>query len=107
MPKITLTKNSAMVLKRCKPFYDWLLKADKLAKSSDTIAYKGDHSTYIMQDFDTPQIFREFLQHNYLEFFKNELTEWHEADYWPEELTWKLFCDFFEVEYHSQVYNVV
>ena len=96
-----------MALKRCKPFYDWLKQADEKARSSETHTFEGDHSTYLLPGFDTPKDFREYLQKNYLEFFKNELAEWHEPEFWPEEITWELFCNFFEVEYHSQVYDVV
>jgi hypothetical protein len=40
--------------------------------------------------------------------FEAELEGWYtDPSMWPQELTWKLFCEWFDVEYHTVLIDTV
>ena len=104
--KIQPKEFTALVLKRKQPFIDWLREADSKAGCENDYDFAGDYGTYLVKDVSTASEVENFLRNQFKELIENELAEWHEPDFWPEELTYDMFCGWFEVEVHRQVYGV-
>src|SRR5437763_525168 len=61
---------------------------------------------YLINSMDEDSEFDEWLKTNYEFLFENELYERFEDDSaWPDELTWELFNQWFEVQFCSVVYD--
>ncbi len=104
--KIQPKEFTALVLKRKQSFVDWLKEADSKAASENDYDFSGDYGTYLVKDVSTAPEIENFLRNHFKELFENELVEWHEPAFWPDELTYDLFCGWFEVEVHRQVYGL-
>jgi hypothetical protein len=104
--KIKSKKFTALILRRKQPFNDWLKNANSKAGSDSDYEFPGDYGTYLVKGVSTATEVENFLRNHYKELFENELAEWHEPAFWPEELSYELFCRWFEVEVHRQVYRV-
>lgn len=45
---------------------------------------------------------------NYERLFESELEGWYtDTSLWPENRTWEMFCDRFEIEWHSVIIDTV
>ncbi|MFN2395002.1 MAG: hypothetical protein ABR597_04880 [Bacteroidales bacterium] len=104
--KIQPKDHTALVLRRKQPFLDWLKDADSKAGSENDYDFAGDYGTYLVEDVSTATEVETFLRNRYKELFENELAEWHDTAFWPEEISYELFCKWFDVEVHRQVYGV-
>ena len=104
--KIQPKEFTSLVLRRKQPFIDWLKEVDSKAGSENDYDFPGDYGTYLVTNVSTTAEVENFLRNHFKELFKNELAEWHESAFWPEELSYELFCRWFEVEVHRQVYGV-
>ncbi len=101
---ITPTQQTALILVRKEAFYQWLTEANRKAIVHDDNFFEGDYGTYLVENISTQDDIYSFLQTHYKTLFENELREWHEPEFWPEELTRELFLAFFDVQVHRQVY---
>jgi len=104
--KIQSKDFTALVLKRKQAFLDWLKEADRRAMSENDHDFAGDYGTYLVKIVSTTSEIENFLRNQFKELFENELREWHEPEFWPEDISYELFCQWFEVEVHRQVYEV-
>lgn len=99
------TEYTALVLVRKESFYEWLKMAGHKSGEEADSNFEGDYSTYLVKDVITPEDVHSFLQSGYREMFENELSQWHEREFWPSKLSTELFLEFFEVQVHRQVYH--
>jgi hypothetical protein len=104
--KIQPKEFTALVLKRKQPFADWLRETDSKAASENDYVFPGDYGTYLVKGVSTDTEVENFLRNHFKELFENELAEWHEPAFWPQQLTYDMFCGWFDVEVHRQVYGV-
>ena len=46
------------------------------------------------------------MRANYDRLFESDLAAWYrDPSLWPEDRTWEMFCDWFEVEWHSMIFD--
>lgn len=104
---ISATDFTAIVLIRKMAFYQWLERANTEAKEIDADnRFDSDYGTYLVVGLFTDEDISDFLDLHYHKLFQNELREWHEPNFWPDELSRELFADFFEVKVNREVYRV-
>lgn len=97
---------SLMVVRPKQPFLDWVQSVD----------YDKDLTLELVRDEPTayliPQLWDDaeqaaILEWCYEEVFEAELESWYtDPDLWPQERDLKMFLDWFDVEFHSLVFDL-
>jgi hypothetical protein len=105
MPDIN---RSLVVVKPKQPFLEWLnsLEEDDVDLTLEELQY--DSSTYLVPEFETDDEQMEILEWCYSYIFENELMAWYTYEpEWPDNRDLKKFLEWFEVEFHSNVTDLV
>ena len=99
---------SLVIVRPKQPFLDWLNGLPDAENPIIASEIKRDPSAFLAPDFETAQEARVFIKANYEAMFEIELHSWH-TDYeaWPHDLDYETFCEWFEVEMVSAVYDFV
>jgi hypothetical protein len=103
---------AAVILKYRKPAVRWINEADPYHDNPGITrsAANQERTVYLIrdEDSDSPVILERWLTLNYRQLFEAELESWYtDPTLWPQELTWRLFQEWFDVECHSVVVDTV
>jgi hypothetical protein len=84
-----MLNRAALIVRPAKPFLDW---AASLDDSGLVPSVDGEHTVYLVPDFETESEQRRILQAVFAEIFERELHGWHtdETD-WPKRRTLAMF----------------
>lgn len=112
--QIRYTLNRASVsLKPKRPLIDWLQKIDRsLGKEPmgalDPLDENGDIFLVPGEDvIDSREDAVKWVEKEWSDFFEFELGKWIIDDQlWPKNRTLKLFREWFDIEYHSMVWDL-
>jgi hypothetical protein len=96
-----VVERSVVVLKPKQPFLDWI--NNSLANSTDTLldlqSIRIDCNSYLMPEVNEIEDGVAFVDEFFESLFQMELASWSEEESsWPEELTLKMFWEWFDVE---------
>jgi len=95
---------NAIIVRPKKPFYDWLssvFPADKPTSSTD------ENNIYLIREMDNNEAILKWLRKNYEKIFLNELNDWYtDEEGWPENRTYKMFAEWFDIEICSMVLDL-
>lgn len=94
---------SAITIVHKKPYVEWNnLLLPEMPISENTI---GESSTYLIENFfDNAEA---VIKKHYKEIFENELFQvWTDENDWPENISLKLFYEWFTVEVSGWVYDL-
>ena len=96
-----VVERSVVVLKPKQPFLDWI--NNSLAYSTDTLldlqSIRIDCNSYLMPEVNEIEDGVAFVDEFFESLFQMELASWSEEESsWPEELTLKMFWEWFDVE---------
>jgi hypothetical protein len=98
-----VNRSSVVVLPK-PAFSDWARKTfpeDELSSNSEL-----EKNMYLINCMDENSEFDEWLKNNYEYLFENELYErFDDNSLWPDELTYELFNQWFDVQFYSVVYD--
>lgn len=98
---------SIAIIKPKQPFIDW---ANQLPDADGAITldnFKDDNTAILIKPYDTDKMAKMRIDDIWEELFENELYGWcTNEDCWPKERGKKLFWKWFDVEFHSVVYDV-
>lgn len=100
------------MLKYKAPAIDWINSVEPTNNGNIiTLAEVNRERTVFLirdEDADTPDIVDEWIKLNYENLFENELFSWYiDEDTWPKKRTLKMFKQWFEVECHTLVLDLV
>lgn len=98
--------NRAVLIVRPKqPFFDWAAGLD----DSGLVPNVEDEKTaYLIPEFESDEEGMQVLKHVYGEIFERELDGWHtDPSAWPRKRDFKTFREWFSIELHSVVEDVV
>ena len=107
---------AALVLKLKKPFLDWLTymseehdKLDHKLKAGDIETEGFDNKTvYLIPAFEDNDKFDNFLKKNWESIFVEQLGGWYtDPKMWPQDLSWKLFKEWFDYEIQTMVFDTI
>lgn len=98
------TEYTALVLIRTEEFNQWISQANKKAGVDEGTHYPGDYGTYLVKNIITQKDVENFVAENFRALFENELGQWHDAAFWPDELTLDLFYQWFTVKVNREVF---
>lgn len=98
---------SLIILKPKQPFLDWARTLDDEDKDFTLEKLREDSTTYLLPevwDYDEHQ---KLLEPCYDILFEEELEGWWaDETAWPKERDLKMFFDWFDVEFHSLVFDL-
>jgi hypothetical protein len=67
-----------------------------------------DCTTFLIPEMIGEEDAREYIQAFKLEIFANELDSWcRDGEIWPKNRTPEMFDDWFDLEYHSMIIDLV
>lgn len=97
-----------LVIKPREPYLNWTeqVSPDSMGlRPEDT---QQDCTTYLLSEALDRQHLESFLQENYAPMFEHELYAWHrDQRVWPVERNYAVFREWFDVEMHSQVIDMI
>jgi len=96
-----MLNRSTVMVRPKQPYLDWAAQVD----DSDVVPDPGDERTvYLIPEYDDEDQAWELLEEIYPEIFENELYGWHtDEDAWPQERSFTMFQEWFEIELNSIV----
>jgi hypothetical protein len=95
---------NAILVRPKKPFYGWL---NKIFKEENPISEKEENNIYLIREMGSNEDIKKWIKKNFDNLFVNELNDWYtDESGWPTNRTYKMFCDWFDVEVHSMVLDL-
>ncbi len=97
-----LVNRNAFLLKAKQPFIDWFNQ-----HTEEPLTDGGEGHIYLADDCATPEETEEWIRDNFELMFQNELQDWDfSGESWPKNRTYELFREWFEIEFHSIVFDL-
>jgi len=97
---------SVAIIKPKQPFVDWansVVDEDVQYSISD---FSTDCSVILLPVVDSDENAEAFINDIFQDLFELELSSWIVVDeMWPENITYKMFLEWFDVEFHSMVFD--
>jgi len=98
----------AIVIIPKKPFYDWLNSIEPGEGTDEEASEDKDNTVYLIPDFDEQFEIEAYLKKICQRIFKNELASWYtDESLWPENRTWDIFKEWFDIEMHTVLYDTL
>jgi len=97
------------VLKPKKPYLDWINSLPGMDKTPVTFEdLNRECSCCLLPEYDDNEQGREFILKNSQKIFEVELGAWdNSGEDWPEKLDRRLFKEFFDIEVHSELIDLM
>ena len=107
-----MINRAAIMLKYNQPAIDWINAAYPITDGEKMTLEEVNHERTVFlirdEDADTPDIVNKWIKLNYENLFENELFSWYaDESLWPRKRTLKMFKQWFEVECHTLVVDLV
>jgi hypothetical protein len=97
---------SVAIIKPKQPFVDW---ANSVVDEDDQYSisdFSTDCSVILLPVVDSDEHAEAFIKDIFQDLFELELSSWIVGDeMWPENITYKMFLEWFDVEFHSMVFD--
>lgn len=99
----------AAVFKPTQLFLDWIREIPGEDNSDlELVDLREDCTTILIPAFNSPEEADTYIEELFINIFANELEGWVEDPaFWPQEPDFELFKSWFDIEYHSMVYDLV
>lgn len=102
-----MLNRSAITIKAKQPFIHWILSLPE----SEHITQEDideDRTVYLLPDITTDDYQEVLIQEFYQRIFEEQLSDWHTDEQgWPPNRDVKMFKQWFEIEFHSIVLDLV
>ena len=97
---------SLLVVKPKKPFFDWV-QAVSYDEGLTLENVREDASAYLIPELASPEEESQILKECYEAIFEEQLSSWYiDAEVWPQQRDLKMFLEWFDVEFHSLVFDL-
>ncbi len=92
---------NAIIVRKKKPFFDWL---NSIYPEDEQYSSLVDNNIYLIREMEDNEAILKWLRKNYEKIFINELNDWYtNEDRWPENRTFIMFTEWFDIEICSTV----
>lgn len=99
----TIDRNAILVRPK-KPFFEWM---NEIFKEDEPIWDLEENNIYLIREMDNNDDLKKWIKKNFDALFVNELNGWYtDPSAWPAKRTYKMFCEWFDVEVHSMVLDL-
>ena len=98
---------SLIILRPKQPFLDWAQSLDDESKDLTLESLNEDSTAYLIPEIWQDSDQEEFLRTCYEILFEEQLEGWWTDEAaWPKQRDLKMFLEWFEVEFHSLVFDL-
>ncbi len=99
---------SIVVVKPKEPFLKWLKSTPGYELEISLDQLRSDCTAFLVPEFPDPEDAINYIDDRCLEIFEMELASWYEdRGVWPDNRSLKLFWEWFDVEVHSTLIDLV
>ncbi len=99
-----MLNRGAAIIRPGKGYIDWAANLDDSGIIPDT---EGEHTVYLIPEYDDDLEAMEILSQGYEGIFEMELSGWHlDESAWPKNRTFAMFREWFVIEFHSVVEDI-
>ena len=99
---------SLMVVIPKEPFLEWIRSVDDASDKLKLVDLQDDTSTYLIPECATDEEQVAIIMWCWDVIFEQELYSWFtDEDLWPKERDPAMFIEWFDVEFHSMVLDLV
>ena len=99
---------TAVVIRPKQPFVDWLNSVPDEEIEFTLERVSDDNLTFLIPPYNNPDESLACVKKIYDQLFEFELFGWVETEeIWPQNRTWELFQEWFEIEINSEVFDLV
>jgi hypothetical protein len=101
-----LINRSVAIIKPKKPFVDWANSIGEEEEQYSISDFSTDCSVILLPVVDSDEHAEAFIKKIYQDIFEIELSSWIVIDdMWPKNRTHKMFLEWFDVEFHSMIFD--
>jgi hypothetical protein len=94
----------AVILRPAQAYFDWTQSCPDPNPATTLESLQGESTVYLVPD--TGRAPGECVKKHFWRLFAAELAAWHlDESYWPKDLSFAAFCEFFEVQVASCVFD--
>lgn len=98
----------AVVIKPKEPYYEWTKTLGNVDSGMTLEDHRKDCTVILTPAYETQAAMVRCAQGLAREIFRRKLWEWHRDEtYWPKELGWCLFKEWFDFEIHTMIVDGV
>lgn len=102
----SINRNAA-VLKPKQPFLDWIHSLPGEPTPITLDALRSECSVYLVPEMEHNEQAVRYLQKRCRDVFESELEGWdNEESTWPDDLGWRTFKKWFDIEVHSMIMDL-
>lgn len=99
---------TAVVIRPKQPFVDWLNSIPDEDIEFTLEKVSDDNITFLIPPYENPEEAQACVRKIYSQLFEFELFGWYtDEDLWPDNRTWEMFQEWFEIEINSEVFDLV
>lgn len=92
------------IIKPKEPYVNWINSLPGTVEQETVDNLQTDCTAVLLPHFDTDQESLNYVKKFYRTIFDYELYGWHtDENAWPQKRTFKLFQEWFNIEFHSEV----
>ena len=97
---------SVAIIKPKQPFVDWINSEVDASHQYSIQDFSTDCGVILLPVLDSDEHAEAFIKEMFQDLFELELSSWMtDDDTWPENITYKMFLEWFDVEFHSMVFD--
>jgi hypothetical protein len=102
-----LINRSVAIIKPKQPYIDWANSVVDEDEQYSVDDFSTDCSVILLPVVDSDEHAEVFIKEMFQDVFEMELLSWMADDeIWPENITYKMFQEWFDVEFHSMVFDL-
>lgn len=92
------------VIKPKQAYLEWIKTLPGMDDEPEIGELQNDCTAILFPHFDDDKASLKYIKSIYSKLFMIELESWStDKGTWPKKRTWALFCDWFQIEMHSEV----
>ena len=96
------------ILKPKKPYIDWINSLPEMDEHFDPESLKKDCTAILMPELDNEEESLKYFKNIYKDIFEIELDSWYsDKKFWPKKRNFILFMQWFNIEFHSEVLDLL
>jgi hypothetical protein len=106
-PRFTINRHLIILMPK-QPVLDWIKRVDPNPPNLTLDQLRLEQNAFLVpEDLDGQQDAEKWVQRRWQMFFEGFLAEWYTVEsWWPQKRTFKMFKDWFDVQYHSMVWDM-
>ena len=105
-PRFTINRHLIILMPR-QPALDWIMRVDPNPPNLSLDDLREDQNAFLIPETDDQEDAERWIQRRWSMLFEHFLAEWYtDEPCWPKKRTLKMFKEWFEIQYHSMVWDL-